>query len=149
MDISSNLYQNSYLLYGLSQLSINGKEPLTYSCQISNSFELSLASSRNFDSLGIVYVAAGNAPGKLCSACGAATIAYVNSCLTSCPLGTTPNTYKDGGVACLGTALSSPALTNSSLAVPTSESSPVSIPIPIFLPTPPRAPASSSSSGGR
>lgn len=105
-DVSSNLYQNSYLLYGLSQISINGKESLAYSCQISNNFQLSLASSRNFDSLGIIYIAAGNPPSKLCSACGAANIAYGNSCLSSCPLGTTPNTYKDGGVCCIGTAVS-------------------------------------------
>ena len=105
-DISNNLYQNSYLLYGLTQLSINGQDSLTYNCQISNNFQLSLFSSRSIDSLGLVYIAAGNAPKQLCSACGANNVAYGNSCLSSCPLGTTANTYKDGGVACLGTAVS-------------------------------------------
>jgi len=120
-DVSSNLYQNSYLLYGLTQVSINGKDPLAFSCQISNNFQLSLSSNRNFDSLGIVYIAAGNSPSKLCSGCGAANYAYENSCLTSCPLGTTANKYKDGGVACLGTAVT--ASSNSSQSSTSSASS--------------------------
>jgi len=120
-DVSSSLYQNAYLLYGLTQVSIGGQDSLAYSCQISNNFQLSLSSSRNIDSLGIVYIAAGNSPAKLCSACGAANVAYGNTCLTSCPLGTTATTYKDGGVACLGTAVSS-STSNSSAATSTSTS---------------------------
>ena len=77
-------------------------------------------SSRNFDSLGLVYIVAGNSPNKLCSACGTNNKAYGNTCLSSCPLGTTANTYKDGGIACLGTAVSaSPAVSNT-VSVPTS-----------------------------
>ena len=122
-DVSSNLYQNSYLLYGLTQVSINGQDPLAYSCQISDDFQLSLSASRNFDSLGLVYIAAGNAPAKLCAACGANNVVYGNSCLSSCPLGTTPNTFKDGGVACLGTAVSASASATSSASASSSASS--------------------------
>lgn len=111
-DISSNLYQNSYLLYGLTTLSLTGTDPLAYTCQISNNFQLSISSSRNFDSLGLVYIVAGNSPSKLCAACGNNNKAFGNTCLSSCPLGTTANTYKDGGVACLGTAVLTTASIN-------------------------------------
>ena len=111
-DISSNLYQNSYLLYGLTTLSLTGADPLAFTFQISNTFQLSLSSSRNFDSFGLVYVVAGNSPSKLCSACGSNNKAFGNTCLSSCPLGTTATTYKDGGVACLGTAVSTSASIN-------------------------------------
>jgi len=57
---------------------------------------------------------AGNPPSKLCSACGINSVAYGNTCLSSCPLGTTANTYKDGGVACLGTAVLSASSGSSS-----------------------------------
>ncbi len=121
-DISNNLYHNSYILYGLTQISINGQDPLAYSCHIASNFQLSLSSSRNFDSLGIVYIVAGNAPGKLCSACGTNNVAYGSSCLSSCPLGTTANTYKDGGVACLGTAVSGSASSSPTASVSASSS---------------------------
>ena len=59
---------------------------------------------------------AGNPPSKLCSTCGTNNIAYGNTCLSSCPLGTTANTYKDGGIACLGTAVLSASFGSSSAA---------------------------------
>jgi len=67
---------------------------------------------------------AGNPPSKLCSACGTNNVAYVNTCLSSCPLGTIANTYKDGGIACLGTAvLSASSGSNSAASINASSTS--------------------------
>jgi hypothetical protein len=104
-DISNSLYQNVYLLYGLTTISLNNQASLTYSCQINNNFQLSVQVNGNFDAFGLVYIVAGNSPNQLCSHCGSASYAYANSCLTACPLGTTPKSFPNGGIACLGTAV--------------------------------------------
>ena len=149
-DISSNLYQNSYLLYGLTTLSLTGTDALAFTFQISNTFQLSLSSSRIFESFGLVYIVAGNAPSKLCSACGNNNKAFGNTCLSSCPLGTTANTYKDGGVACLGTALTVTASMNTtptsavSISVNATATSQVSTP-PVLTSTVTSSAASSAS----
>lgn len=106
-DVSNSLYQTPYILFGLTQISLSGQTPLDYACSINPNFQLNLASSRNFDSFGIAYIVAGNSPSKLCSSCGNGFVAYGNTCVSSCPLGTSQFTYKDGGIACIGTAVTS------------------------------------------
>jgi hypothetical protein len=43
----------------------------------------------------------GNLPSKLCLACGAGLVAYKENCVSECPSGSNPKTYKDGGVGCI------------------------------------------------
>lgn len=48
-DISNILYQTSYLLYGLFELSISGNQPIAFTSSIDNNFVLTVASSRAID----------------------------------------------------------------------------------------------------
>lgn len=108
-DASNSLYQTPYTLYGLTQISLSGQTPLDFSFSMSKDFQLAFSSSRVFDSFSIMYIVAGVLPSKLCLNCGDANIAYGNTCVKSCPLGTTKNTFKAGGIGCLGTALTGSA----------------------------------------
>jgi hypothetical protein len=105
-DIQSNLYETPYTLFGLTQISLFGVQSMNYSCTLSKQFLLGVSASNVFDSFGIMYIIAGSAPKKLCEACGTANKAYGNTCVSSCPLGTTAKAFNDGGIGCLGTAVS-------------------------------------------
>ena len=102
-DISNSLYETPYKLYGLTKISLYGVKNMDFYCSISDYFKMSVKSSNNFDSFGIMYIIAGKAPKQLCSQCSGQYV-YDNTCVASCPAGTMKKTYKDGGVACMGKA---------------------------------------------
>ena len=89
-----------------------GIQSMDFRFDISNAFVISAFASSNFDSLGAIYVIAGVAPAQLCSSC-TGKIAFGNTCVSSCPSGTSLKTYSDGGQACTGTASSSATTTSS------------------------------------
>jgi len=99
-DISGPLYQSSYIIFGITHISLNGTQRIDFSSSITNKFIFTLSVSRVIDSIGLVYVVIGTAPNKLCNKCGSNMVAYENDCLASCPVDTKPFLYKDGGVAC-------------------------------------------------
>lgn len=112
-DISNTIYRTPYKLYGLTQISLKHKKPLAFESDISEDFNLKVESEGIFDSFGMMYIIAGNAPKMLCSHCGSGFVAYGSVCVNTCPLGTTSKTYKDGGVCCIGTAVSTSKQSNS------------------------------------
>lgn len=99
-DISNSLYRSPYVLMGLSLLSVGSTQPLSFETVLDNSFLCEVKASRLVDEFGMVYIAVGVAPSKVCGRCGNSIIANENDCVTKCPDGTFTYTYKDGGVAC-------------------------------------------------
>lgn len=103
-DISNSLYDTPYKLYGLSKISLYGIKNMDFFCTISDYFKMAVKSSSNFDSFGIMYIVAGKSPKGLCANCPGQYI-YENTCVASCPAGTSQKVFKDGGIACMGGAM--------------------------------------------
>ena len=99
-DISNSLYQTPYVFYGLNLISLSAPQPLDFTSAIDDQFVLTISASSLADDFSLVYIALGVLPGKHCSNCGNSIIANNGNCVSSCPAGSFPFTYKDGGVAC-------------------------------------------------
>ncbi len=99
-DISNTLYQTPYLFYGLNLISLSSSQPLDFTSAIDDQFVLTISASSLVDDFSLVYIALGVLPGKHCLNCGNSIIANNGNCVSSCPAGSFPFTYKDGGVAC-------------------------------------------------
>jgi hypothetical protein len=99
-DITNSLYQTPYVFYGLNLISLSLPQPLDFSSSVDSNFVLTISASALVDDFSLVYIAFGVLPGKLCSNCGNSVIANDGNCTTTCPPGTYPFTFKDGGVSC-------------------------------------------------
>jgi hypothetical protein len=99
-DITNSLYQTPYVFYGLNLISLSLPQPLDFLSSVDSNFVLTISASALVDDFSLVYIAFGVLPGKLCSNCGNSVIANDGNCTTTCPPGTYPFTFKDGGVSC-------------------------------------------------
>jgi hypothetical protein len=99
-DITNSLYQTPYVFYGLNLISLSLSQPLDFSSSVDSNFVLTISASALVDDFSLVYIAFGVLPSKLCSNCGNSVIANNGNCIGSCPAGTYPFSYKDGGIAC-------------------------------------------------
>ena len=99
-DISKSIYHSPYVLIGLNLVSLGNSQPISFETVLGHAFHCEVAASRLVDEFSLVYIAVGVAPHDMCSSCGRYAIAAENQCVTTCPQGSIPHTYPDGGVGC-------------------------------------------------
>ena len=65
-DVSNVIYKSSYILYGLSSISLNGKKEVAFSSSITEDFIASVTSLNHIPQFAIIYVAIGKPVASIC-----------------------------------------------------------------------------------
>lgn len=96
-DLTNSVVSPDYILLGLARLS----SPLSLglSSNIDEDFVFGIQQQGNAADFTYSYIVFGPAIKSACSKCSDKSV-FEGSCVASCPAGTYPYTFKDGGVGC-------------------------------------------------